>query len=113
MYVFYVSSAARSHIYRCMISVPVGGSGIWLKDEQASDMKGYERSLTHCFKMSGFQKETAMRLFEGMEVQQAGDEISIRYLTVVPFFQVCLLVQAVMHTVGSAWSGRYLSDPRP
>lgn len=29
-----------------------------------------------------------MRLFEGMEVKQNGDDMSVRYLTVVPFFQV-------------------------
>lgn len=51
-------------------------------------MKGYEHSLEHCFQMTGFQKETAMRLFEGMEVKQNGDDMSVRYLTVVPFFQV-------------------------
>ena len=65
-----------------------GASGIWLKDEQASDMKAYERSLSHCMRMGGLQKETAMRLFEGMEIQQQDDKFHVRYLTVVPFFQV-------------------------
>lgn len=39
-------------------------------------------------RMGGLQKETAMRLFEGMEITQGDDEVALRYLTVVPFFQV-------------------------
>lgn len=63
-------------------------AGIWLKDEGASDMRAYERSLTHCMRLGGLQKETALRLFEGLHISQTGDGISLRYLTVVPFFQV-------------------------
>ena len=51
-------------------------------------MKGYERSVTYCMKMGGLQKETACRLFEGMEITEEGDDIIVRYLTVVPMFQV-------------------------
>ncbi|KAK9794621.1 hypothetical protein WJX73_010915 [Symbiochloris irregularis] len=63
-------------------------SGIWLKDEKASDMKAYERSLTHCMRMGSMEKETAMRLFEGMEVKHDSQGVKVSYLTVVPFFQV-------------------------
>ena len=63
-------------------------AGIWLKDEQASDMKAYQRSLTHCMRMSGLEKETATRLFEGMQIQHDHEGISVQYLTVVPFFKV-------------------------
>lgn len=51
-------------------------------------MKAYERSLTHCMRMGSLEKQTAMRLFEGMEVKQDSQGVSVRYLTVVPFFQV-------------------------
>ena len=46
-------------------------------------------------RMGPLEKETAMRLFEGMEVKQDTQGISVRYLTVVPFFQVrsCELCQ--------------------
>ena len=43
--------------------------------------------------MGGLEKETAMRLFEGMQVQQDDEGISIKYLTVVPFFQVCCCIE--------------------
>lgn len=69
-------------------SICCGHAGIWLKDEKASDAKAYERSLTHCMRMGSLEKETAMRLFEGMEVKQDSQGFSVRYLTVVPFFQV-------------------------
>ena len=63
-------------------------AGVWLRDEQASDMTAYKRSLTHCMRLSGLEKETATRLFEGMQIQHDDEGISVQYLTVVPFFQV-------------------------
>ncbi|PRW21096.1 hypothetical protein C2E21_8404 [Chlorella sorokiniana] len=38
--------------------------------------------------LSGLQKTTAMQLIEGVEIEQQGSEVAIRFLTVVPFFKV-------------------------
>ncbi|KAL4420693.1 hypothetical protein ABPG75_010349 [Micractinium tetrahymenae] len=38
--------------------------------------------------LSGLQKTTALQLIEGVEIEQRGQQVAVRYLTVVPFFKV-------------------------
>jgi hypothetical protein len=41
--------------------------------------------------LNGLQKTTALRLIEGVEIQQDTSKFSVNFLTVVPFFKVCML----------------------
>lgn len=63
------------------------GAGTWIRDLEATDMKGYERIL-ELLHLSGLQRTTALQLIEGLEFEQSGDKATIRFLTVVPFFKV-------------------------
>ena len=38
--------------------------------------------------LGGLQKTTALRLIEGLEIEQRGADVTVRFLTVVPFFKV-------------------------
>ena len=38
--------------------------------------------------LNGLQKTTALRLIEGVEIQQDATTFSVNFLTVVPFFKV-------------------------
>lgn len=38
--------------------------------------------------LNGLQKTTALRLIEGVEIQQDTSNFSVNFLTVVPFFKV-------------------------
>ena len=38
--------------------------------------------------LNGLQKTTALRLIEGVEIQQDASTFSVNFLTVVPFFKV-------------------------
>ena len=46
--------------------------------------------------LNGLQKTTALRLIEGVEIQQDATTFSVNFLTVVPFFKVglCMLPYA-------------------
>ncbi|KAK9807520.1 hypothetical protein WJX72_001403 [[Myrmecia] bisecta] len=68
-------------------SQPINFSGIWIKDQQASDYESYDRALA-VMKLGGLQRTTALRLIEGVEIQQTRDNMSVHFLTVVPFFKV-------------------------
>jgi ABC-type transport system involved in cytochrome c biogenesis ATPase subunit len=61
--------------------------GVWIKDTSASDLEAYGRSLD-VMGLGGLQKTTALRLIEGLEIVQEGSTLSVRFLTVVPFFKV-------------------------
>lgn len=37
--------------------------------------------------LGGLQKQTALRLIEGLEIELRGGDVSVRFLTVVPFFK--------------------------
>ena len=37
--------------------------------------------------LGGLQKQTALRLIEGLEIELRGADVSVRFLTVVPFFK--------------------------
>ncbi|GBF91799.1 hypothetical protein Rsub_04904 [Raphidocelis subcapitata] len=74
---------------------PADLSGLWAKDEAASDLAAYERSLD-LLGLSGLQKLTA-KLIDGMEIRQARGPgawiidpgtLVVSYVTVVPFFRV-------------------------
>jgi ABC-type sulfate/molybdate transport systems ATPase subunit len=61
--------------------------GTWVKDTGASDLAAYGRALD-LMGLGGLQKTTALRLIEGLEIEQRGADIAVRFLTVVPFFKV-------------------------
>lgn len=61
--------------------------GTWIRDQNASDMKGYEHIL-ELLHLSGIQRTTALKLIEGLKFEETNGGASIRYLTVVPFFDV-------------------------
>lgn len=54
--------------------------GVYIKDLAASDMASYERALD-LMQLGGIQKLTAMQLIEGIEVEQRGNEVAVRFLT--------------------------------
>ncbi|CAK0785388.1 hypothetical protein CVIRNUC_008596 [Coccomyxa viridis] len=62
-------------------------SGVWIKDANRSDLAAYERALD-LMGLNGLQKTTALRLIEGVEIQQDATTFSVNFLTVVPFFKV-------------------------
>ena len=62
-------------------------AGTWIRDQAASDMKGYGRIL-ELLHLSGLQRTTALQLIEGLEFEQSETGATIRFLTVVPFFKV-------------------------
>ena len=61
--------------------------GTWIKDTGASDLAAYGRALD-LMGLGRLQKTTALRLIEGLEIEQRGSDIAVRFLTVVPFFKV-------------------------
>lgn len=62
---------------------------MWIKDTDASDLASYGRALD-LMGLGSLQKTTALRLIEGLEIQRQGSEVTVRFLTVVPFFNVRL-----------------------
>ena len=64
-------------------------SGVWIKDTNRSDLAAYGRALD-LMQLNGLQKTTALRLIEGVEIQQDASTFSVNFLTVVPFFKVCI-----------------------
>ena len=62
-------------------------AGIWIRDQAASDMKGYTHML-ELLQLSGLQRKTAIQFIEGLELEQSEGGAKIKFLTVVPFFQV-------------------------
>ena len=50
-------------------------------------MKAYDEMLS-LMQLSGLQRTTALRLIEGVELEQTATELSVSFLTVVPFFKV-------------------------
>ncbi len=74
-------------------------SGVWEKDEQASDLEGYERMMT-TLGLSGLQRVTA-RLIDGLELRCAPTTFTVSFLTVVPFFKVgCMCAFCVVQGTG-------------
>ena len=71
-----------------MLQVDLHGAGVWIKDASRSDLAAYERALD-LMGLNGLQKTTALRLIEGVEIQQDATTFSVNFLTVVPFFKVC------------------------
>ena len=63
-------------------------AGVWVKDTSRSDQAAYGRALD-LMQLNGLQKTTALRLIEGVEIQQDASNFSVNFLTVVPFFKVC------------------------
>ena len=70
-----------------------GICGVWIKDSAASDLRAYKRQLD-LMRLDRLQKMAAERLIEGIEIARDGDELSVFYLTVVPFFRVNILARA-------------------
>ena len=70
-----------------MLQVDLLGAGVWIKDASRSDLAAYERALD-LMGLNGLQKTTALRLIEGVEIQQDATAFSVNFLTVVPFFKV-------------------------
>lgn len=64
-------------------------AGVWIKDTNRSDLAAYGRALD-LMQLNGLQKTTALRLIEGVEIQQDASKFSVNFLTVVPFFKVCI-----------------------
>ena len=62
-------------------------AGVWIKDTNRSDQAAYGRALD-LMQLNGLQKTTALRLIEGVEIQQDSSNFSVNFLTVVPFFKV-------------------------
>lgn len=62
-------------------------AGVWVKDTSRSDQAAYGRALD-LMQLNGLQKTTALRLIEGVEIQQDASNFSVNFLTVVPFFKV-------------------------
>ena len=63
------------------------GAGVWIKVASRSDLAAYARALD-LMGLNGLQKTTALRLIEGVEIQQDATTFSVNFLTVVPFFKV-------------------------
>ncbi len=55
-------------------------SGTWVKDFAASDLEAYSRACD-LLQLGGLQKTTALQLIEGMEIEQRGQQVAVRYLT--------------------------------
>ncbi|KAI3430893.1 hypothetical protein D9Q98_009302 [Chlorella vulgaris] len=62
-------------------------TGIWIKDAGASDSGSYSRACD-LMQLNKLQKTTATQLIEGLELEQNGRRVAVRFLTVVPFFKV-------------------------
>lgn len=62
-------------------------TGIFLRDTAQSDIPSYERALA-LLELGKLQRLTAVQLIEGVEIQRRGNLITLRFLTVVPFFNV-------------------------
>jgi len=60
-------------------------TGTWLADYAASTGRP---ALLTALGLSGLQRVTAEKLIEGVEISTGGGRLVVRYLTVVPFFQV-------------------------
>ena len=60
-------------------------SGTWLADYGASTGRA---ALLTALGLSGLQRVTAEKLIEGVDVSADSHTLTVRYLTVVPFFQV-------------------------
>lgn len=58
-------------------------SGTWVKDFAASDLEAYSRACD-LLQLGGLQKTTALQLIEGMEIEQRGQHVAVRYLTGEP-----------------------------
>ena len=58
-----------------------GLAGVWIKDQAASDSVSYSRACD-LMQLNGLQKQTAMQLIEGLEIEQQGQQaVAVRYLT--------------------------------
>ena len=62
-------------------------SGIFLRDTENSDMVSYDRSLK-LLKLGRLERLTATQLIEGIQVEQTLNTVVLKFLTVVPFFNV-------------------------
>ena len=62
-------------------------TGIFLRDSAMSDIPSYERALA-LLELGKLQRLTAVQLIEGVELEQRGNLVTLRFLTVVPFFKV-------------------------
>ncbi|CAL5224241.1 g6893 [Coccomyxa viridis] len=83
-----VSLQASQQTYSSMSSQPsFASTGVWIKDTNRSDAAAYGRALD-LMQLNGLQKTTALRLIEGVEIQQDASNFSVNFLTVVPFFKV-------------------------
>lgn len=58
-------------------------SGTWVKDFAASDLEAYSRACD-LLQLGGLQKTTALQLIEGMDIEQQGQRVAVRYLTGKP-----------------------------
>ena len=62
-------------------------TGVWIKDRQASDLESYARALD-MMRLGSLQKTTALNLIEGFELREEQGGLKLKFLTVVPFFEV-------------------------
>lgn len=64
-------------------------NGTFIRHDSKSDMKQYGEMLG-LLELNGIQRMTAINLIEGVEVDvnEAQKRVSVKYLTVVPFYQV-------------------------
>lgn len=62
-------------------------AGTYVRDDSVSDMIGYDEVL-HLLKLDKLQRLTAVKLIEGLRIEVSGNQVALRWLTVVPFFQV-------------------------
>lgn len=61
--------------------------GIYIRDEESFDAGGYERVLD-LLQLDRLQRLTALQLVEGLKVEVTEDSVRVKWLTVVPFFQI-------------------------
>lgn len=61
-------------------------AGTWIRDNDASDLASYDRMLS-LMQLSGLQRTTALNLIEGLELERTNAGLTVRFLTVVPFFK--------------------------
>lgn len=83
------SQAAAATPIATTLTPPTLLLGTWITDIPVSDMKSYERQLD-LLQISGLPKITAMTLIEGIQLDtdSSSNTISLKFLTVVPFFKV-------------------------
>lgn len=81
---FRIRRGGRAASYNQQFEAP---SGIFLRDAENSDMASYQRSLK-LLQLGRLERLTATELIEGIQLQQKADTLDLKFLTVVPFFNV-------------------------